>query len=163
MGGYTSRVKILQSDCCCRNSCNREQLAYRQCTRPSHARGLRRRGSARLVEYTVTARAVRRKQSRRMAACRFCGALLDKKHRSGLFRTIALEKDLPGRFSRLLQLPVSRDDGLSVYCCRKCVGRLNSVEKTTEELKSLANSSYSKAGYRVSHRQSDTMYSRTLL
>ena len=44
-----SRVKILQSDWCCRNSCNREQLAYRQCTRPSPARGLRRRGSARLV------------------------------------------------------------------------------------------------------------------
>ena len=35
----------------------------------------------------------------------------------------------------------------SVYCCRKCVGRLNSVEKTIEEMKSLANSSYSKAGY----------------
>ena len=26
-----SRVKILQYDWCCRNSCNREQLAYRQC------------------------------------------------------------------------------------------------------------------------------------
>ena len=82
-----------------------------------------------------------------MAACRFCGALLDEKHRSGLFSSTALEKDLPGRFSRLLQLPVSRDDGLSVYCCRKCVRRLNSVEKTIEEMKSLANSSYSKAGY----------------
>ena len=74
-------------------------------------------------------------------------SLLDEKHRSDLFSTIALEKDLPGRFSRLLQLPVSRDDGLSVYCCRKCVGRLNSVEKTIKEMKSLANSSYSKAGY----------------
>ena len=75
------------------------------------------------MEYTVTACAVRSKQSQRMAACRFCGALLDKKHRSGLFSTIALEKDLPGRFSRLLQLPISHDDGHSVYCCRKCVGR----------------------------------------
>ena len=82
-----------------------------------------------------------------MAACRFCGALLDEKHRPDLFSTIALEKDLPGRFSRLLQLPVSRDDGLLVYCCRKCVGRLNSVEKAIKEMKSLANSSYSKAGY----------------
>ena len=94
--------------------------------------------------YMVTACAVRGKQSQRMAACRFCGALLDEKHRSGLFSTIALEKALPGRFSRLLQLPVSRDDGLSVYCC---VGRLNSVEKTIEEMESLANSCYSKAGY----------------
>ena len=69
-------------------------------------------------------------------------SLLDEKHRSDLFSTIALEKDLPGRFSRLLQLLVSR-----VYCCRKFVGRLNSVEKTIEEMKSLENSSYSKAGY----------------
>ena len=68
-----------------------------------------------------------------MAACR---ALLDEKHRPDLFSTIALEKDFPGRYSRLLQLPVSRDDGLSVYCYRKCVGRLNSVEKTIEEMKS---------------------------
>ena len=89
------------------------------------------------MEYTVTACAVRSKQSQRMAACRFCGALLDDKHRFGLFSTIALEKDHRGRFSRLLQLPVSRDDGLSVDCCRKCVGRLNSMEKTIEEMKSL--------------------------
>ena len=74
-------------------------------------------------------------------------SFLDEKHRSDLFSTIALEKDLPGRFSTLLQLPVSRDDGLSVYCCRKCVWRLNSVDKTIEEMKYLANSSYSKAGY----------------
>ena len=66
---------------------------------------------------------------------------------TSLALSLYIEKDLPGRFSRLLQLPVSRDDGLSVYCCRKCVGRLNSVEKTIEEMKSLANSSYSKAGY----------------
>ena len=49
-------------------------------------------------------------------------SLLDEKHRSDLCSTIALEKDLPGRFSRLLQLPVSRDDGILVDCCRKCVG-----------------------------------------
>ena len=79
-----------------------------------------------------------------MVACRLCGALLDKKHISGLFSSTTLEKDLPGRFSRLLQLP---DDKLSVYCCRKCVGRLNSMEKTIDEMKSLANSCYSKAGY----------------
>ena len=64
------------------------------------------------MEYTVTSCAVRSKQSQRMATCRFCGALLDENHRFGLFSTIALEKDLPGRFSRLLRLPVSRDDGL---------------------------------------------------
>ena len=50
------------------------------------------------MEYTVTACAVRSKQSQRTAACRFCGALLDEKHRSDLFSTIALQKDLSGRF-----------------------------------------------------------------
>ena len=51
------------------------------------------------MEYTVTACAVRSKWSQRMAACRFCRALLDEKHRPDLFSTMALEKDLPGRFS----------------------------------------------------------------
>ena len=99
------------------------------------------------MEYTVTACAVRSKQNQRMAACRLCGVLIIEKHRSGIFSTIALEKALLGRFSRLLQLPGSRDDGLSVSCCRKCVGRLNSVEKIIEEMESLANSSYNKPGY----------------
>ena len=57
----------------------------------------------------VTACAVRSKQSQRMAACRFCGALLNENHRSGLFSTIALKKDFPGRFSI-----VSRNNGVSV-------------------------------------------------
>ena len=38
VGGITSRGKILQSDWLCRNSCNGEQVACRQCTRPSPAR-----------------------------------------------------------------------------------------------------------------------------
>ena len=74
------------------------------------------------MEYTVTSCAVRSKQSQRMAACRFCGALLDENHRSGLFSTIALEKDLPGRFNRLFQLPVSRDDGLLSLLLQKVWG-----------------------------------------
>ena len=65
------------------------------------------------MEYTVTACAVRSKQSQRMATCRFCGALLDEKHRSGLFNTIALEKDLPGR-SLTLFLERSLDNGLEL-------------------------------------------------
>ena len=49
-------------------------------------------------------------------------SLLDDKHRSDLFSTIALEKDLPGRFSRLLQLPVSRDDGLQFTAAESVSG-----------------------------------------
>ena len=49
-------------------------------------------------------------------------SLLDEKHRSDLFSTIALEKDLPGRFSRLLQLPVSCDDGLQFTAAESVSG-----------------------------------------
>ena len=49
-------------------------------------------------------------------------SLLDEKHRSDLFRTITLEKDLPGRFSRLLQLLVSRDDGLQFTAAESVSG-----------------------------------------
>ncbi len=82
-----------------------------------------------------------------MATCGFCFTFLDAKHRYSLFNARVPSKDLPVRFSKLLQLPVEEGDGLSAYYCRKCVSRLWSVEKTLEEMISLARSSYSKAGY----------------
>ena len=77
-----------------------------------------------------------------LASCRFCSTSLTTKHRCALFSKDALEKNLPERFSRLVQLPVSRNDGLSMYCCRRCVGKLNTVEKVTEEMRSVARTSY---------------------
>ena len=82
-----------------------------------------------------------------MAACRFCCTCLDAMHRYGLFSLDAMWKDIPGRFSKLLQLPVTPKDGLSKYYCRKCISKLNSVEKTIAEMRSLASSCYRKAGY----------------
>ncbi len=79
--------------------------------------------------------------------CRFCCTCLDATRRYSLFSAKESLEDLPGRFSSLLQLPVARGDGLSGYYCRKCVRRLCSVEKTIEDMRSLAKSSYSKAGY----------------
>lgn len=87
-----------------------------------------------------------------MAVCRFCSTCLDAKHRYALFSKDAVEKNLPEKFSKLLQLPVSAEDGLSLYYCRKCVGKLNSIEKSIAEMRSLASSSYSKAGYGHSPR-----------
>ena len=57
------------------------------------------------MEYTETSCASRSKQSQRMAAYRFCGALLDEKHRSGLFSTIALEKGLPRNIAGCFSFP----------------------------------------------------------
>ncbi len=58
---------------------------------------------------------------------------------SSLFNKDAVVQKLPDRF---VQLPVSETDGLSLYCCRKCLGTLHRVEKMTEEMRSLAISSY---------------------
>ncbi len=80
-----------------------------------------------------------------MASCRFCTTSLDVKKRCSLFSKDAVVQKLPDRFSSFVQLPVSETDGLSLYCCRKCLGTLHRVEKTTEEMRSLAKSSYSNA------------------
>ena len=98
------------------------------------------------MEHTVTSCAIRSKQSQRMATCRFCGALLDEKRdlaslALSLQRKIFLE-DLAGCFS--FPSLVTMD---FQFTAAESVGRLNSVEKTIDEMKSLANSSYSKAGY----------------
>ncbi len=85
--------------------------------------------------------------------CRFCCTYLDAKHTYSLFNARVSSKNLPVRFSKLLQLPVEEVDGLSAYYCRKCVFRLCSVEKTQEDMRSLARSSYSKAGYSETSHQ----------
>ncbi len=63
-----------------------------------------------------------------MAACRFCCTCVGGNHRYNLFNCSA---DLPGRFRKLLQLPVTKCDGLSSFYCRQC---LLSVEKTPAEI-----------------------------
>ncbi len=57
-----------------------------------------------------------------------------------LFSRDALAKSLPERFSNYVQLPVSESDSFSLYSCRKCVRRLDSVEKMTEKMRFLARS-----------------------
>ncbi len=55
--------------------------------------------------------------------------------------------NLPERFNNLVQLSVSETDGLSLYYRKKCLGKMHTIERLTEEMKSLASSSYSKAGH----------------
>ncbi len=81
-----------------------------------------------------------------MVSCHFCSTSLNETHKYALFSNDALAKSLPERFSDLVQLPVSENDSLSLYSCRKYVGRLSSVEKMTKEMKYLAKSSYCEAG-----------------
>jgi len=78
-------------------------------------------------------------------SCRFCCTLLDAQHSYSLFSKVCSGKNVAERFRNLLELPVSPTDGLSMYYCRACFSRLTRVEKTLEEMRSLARSSYSKA------------------
>ncbi len=57
-----------------------------------------------------------------------------------LFSSDALSKDLPGRLSALLQLPVSADDGHSPHCCRPCMWKFLAAESFV----SMATNSYQK-------------------
>ena len=47
--------------------------------------------------------------------CRFCLQTVDIKHAAGLFTPKAVLEDLPGRMSRLLQVPVRANENLSEY------------------------------------------------
>ena len=78
-----------------------------------------------------------------MNVCRFCGSTVLPKLCVGLFSKEGLEKDLPGRVSRVVDLPVSREDGLSPHSCMPCMRKFQAAEA----FRSLARSSYEKRGY----------------
>ena len=74
--------------------------------------------------------------------CRFCSTVLPKRS-VVLFSKEGLEKDLPGRVSRVVELPVSREDGLSPHSCMPCMRKFQAAEV----FRSLHRSSYEKQGY----------------
>ena len=61
--------------------------------------------------------------------CRFCGSTVLPKHSVVLFSKEGLEKDLPGRVSRVVDLPVFREDGLSPYSSRPCMRKFQAAGK----------------------------------
>ncbi len=67
--------------------------------------------------------------SNKLIVCRFCCAAVPRKHTSALFTPDALSKDLPGRLSTLLQLPVASDDGHPPHCCGPCLRKFLSSER----------------------------------
>ena len=69
--------------------------------------------------------------------CKFCGSTVLPKRSVVLFSKEGLAKDLPGRVSRVVDLPVSREDDLSPHSCMPCM-------RTAEAFRSLARSSYEK-------------------
>ena len=76
--------------------------------------------------------------------CRFCGNTVLPTLSVALFTKDGFDKDLPGRISRVVDLPVSKEDGLSPYLCRPCMRKF----RTAETFGSMAKSSYDKQGYK---------------
>ena len=72
--------------------------------------------------------------------CKFCGSTVLPKRSVVLFSKEGIKKDLPGRVSRVVDLPVSREDDLSPHSCIPCMRKFQAAEA----FRSLARSSYEK-------------------
>ena len=60
--------------------------------------------------------------------CRFCGNTVLPTLSVALFTKASLERDLPGRISRVVDLPVSIEDGLSPHLCRPCMRKFQTAD-----------------------------------
>ena len=78
-----------------------------------------------------------------ISTCRLCFSQVNQKHCISLFSSSSLKTDLPGRFSRLAQVPVEPNDGLSWYLCRNCRGKFLTLETKLQEFRQKAQSTCS--------------------
>ncbi len=74
----------------------------------------------------------------KLVVCRLCCAEVIRTHSVSLFSPLSIKSDLPGRLSRLAEVPVDPDDGLSKYLCRLCREKLTKLE----EFRAKAHSCY---------------------
>ena len=81
-----------------------------------------------------------------LRTCRFCADQVPSKHTVGLFTNQAALINLTTRFSTLLQLPVSSNDGLSKYCCRHCRDSLVNLERKLTDTRNRVRVVYQHAG-----------------
>ena len=89
-----------------------------------------------------------------MEVCRICLGKAEHPHYCSIFSNGSLQKNIPGRLSKLLDITISQDDaGYPSRVCRGCMSRFYSLEKSLEELREKAMNSYRE--YRRKHsRQS---------
>ena len=74
--------------------------------------------------------------------CRLCGGAADYSHRFSLFSLSNTKKDLPGRVSRMLGVPVLQNDGRPSVACRRCMNKFSALERDLEALKQKARAVY---------------------
>lgn len=87
---------------------------------------------------SVTTRATR--------VCRLCRSLVLDVKATSLFTSMGLVNQWPSRIESLLNVPVSKDDGLPTHICCKCKTRIVNLERARidlEEFKELARCSKS--------------------
>ena len=75
-------------------------------------------------------------------SCRLCNGIADYSHRFALFSPSNTKKDLPGRVSRMLGVPVHQNDGRPTVLCRHCMNKFSALERDLEALKQKARATY---------------------
>ena len=75
-------------------------------------------------------------------SCRLCNGIADYSHRFALFSPSNTKKDLPGRVSRMLGVPVHRNNGRPTVLCRRCMNKFSALERDLEALKQKARATY---------------------
>ena len=66
--------------------------------------------------------------------CRLCSDVMEAKRATNLFSAVGMQNNWVSRITALLDVVVSRDDGLSLYICIKCKLRIVSLEKSLADL-----------------------------
>ena len=80
----------------------------------------------------------RRVMNSGQSICRFCSKNCAKKHPFSLFSSQNRREDLPDRLSKLLPVPVARNDDLSQYICRTCKSNAVNIEQKMQEMRERA-------------------------
>ena len=75
--------------------------------------------------------------------CRICSSEVLNIHSLALFSAKSVKADIPGRLSRLAEIPVQKSDGFSKYLCRGCKNKFLSLESDLQEFRTKAQSTCS--------------------
>ena len=70
--------------------------------------------------------------------CRLCCNIVTSTRCSALFSKESVQRCLPDRLGKLLELPISECDGLSSYICRACTNKFQSLESKLKAFRSMA-------------------------
>ena len=85
--------------------------------------------------------------------CRLCCSVLSAKHSYSLWTQHSQKEHLPQRISRLLEIHINLDDGLTSHICRPCMRVFETLEKASEKLKKFRETAKAAVTILQSHKQ----------